>query len=46
MIILEFENKRLIGTLKIKKQKRNRGKELNLLGEEDNNLQLFFLSRI
>lgn len=39
--ILEFENKELIGALKIKKQKRNRGKKLNLLIEENNGLQLF-----
>lgn len=36
--ILEFENKGLIGALKIKKQKRNRGKKLNLLIEENNGL--------
>lgn len=39
--ILKFENKRLIEALKIEKQKRNKGKSLNLLGEEDNGLQLF-----
>ncbi|MCJ1346618.1 hypothetical protein MMC31_004836 [Peltigera leucophlebia] len=44
--ILEFENKGLIGALKIEKQKRNRGKKLNLLGEEDNGPQLFFPSRV
>ena len=36
MDILEFEDKRLVETLKAEKQKRNRGKRLNLLGEEDN----------
>lgn len=44
--ILEFENKGLIGLLKIEKQKRNRGKRLNLLGEEDNGRQLFSQSRV
>lgn len=34
--VLEFENKRLIEALKVEKQKKNRGKRLNLLGEEDN----------
>ncbi|MCJ1347806.1 hypothetical protein MMC31_006035 [Peltigera leucophlebia] len=44
--VLEFENKRLIEALKIEKQKKNRGKRLNLLGEEDNGPQLFSLSRV
>lgn len=44
--ILEFENKELIKALKIKKQKRNRGKKLNLLGKEDNHFQLFFPSLV
>ena len=35
---LEFENKRLIEALKAEKKKRNRGKWLNILGEEDNGL--------
>ena len=39
--VLEFENKGLIEALKVEKQKRNRGKRLNLLGEEDNGPQLF-----
>ncbi len=43
---MEFENKRLIGALKVEKQKKNRGKRLNLLGEEDNGLQLFSSSRV
>lgn len=37
--ILEFENRGLIGTLKIEKQKRNRGKRLNLLGKKNNGPQ-------
>ena len=39
--VLEFKNKKFIETLKVEKQKRNRDKQLNLLGEEDNGLQLF-----
>ncbi len=39
--VLEFENKGLIEALKVEKQKRNRGKRLNLLGEEDNGPLLF-----
>ena len=31
MDILKFENKKLIEALKIEKQKRNRGKDLNFL---------------
>lgn len=46
MDILEFENKRLIGALKIEKQKRNRGKKLNLLGQKNNGPQLFSPSRV
>lgn len=34
--ILEFENKRFIKVLKIKKKKKNKGKKLNLLGEKNN----------
>lgn len=37
--ILEFEG--LIEALKVEKQKRNRGRRFNLLGEEDNGPQLF-----
>lgn len=33
---LKFENKRFIEALKIEKQKRNRDKQLNLLGEKNN----------
>lgn len=44
--ILEFKNKKLIKTLKIKKEKKNKDKKLNLLGKKNNNLQLFFLSKI
>lgn len=44
--ILDFENKKLIEALKIEKYKRNKGKKLNLLSEKDNNLQLFFLSKV
>ena len=44
--VLEFENKGLIEALKVEKQKRTRGKWLNLLVEEDNGPQLFSLSRI
>ena len=44
--VLEFENKRLIEALKVEKQKRTRGKRLNLLGEEDNSPQLFLPSRV
>ncbi len=40
---LEFEIKKLIEVLIVKRQKRNRGKSLNLLGEEDNGPQLFLL---
>ena len=43
---LEFENKGLLEALKTKKKKRNRGKRLNLLGEEDNSPQLFSPSKI
>lgn len=46
MDILEFENKTLIGALKIEKPKRNRGKKLNLLSENDNGPQLFSPSQI
>lgn len=44
--ILEFENKGLIEALKVERQKRNRGKRLNLLGEEDNGPRLFSPSRV
>ena len=43
---LEFENKGLLEALKAEKKKRNRGKRLNLLGEEDNGPQLFSPSKI
>lgn len=43
---LEFENKKPIEALKAERKKRNRGKKLNLLGEEDDGLQLFSLSRV
>ena len=43
---LEFENKGLMEALKIEKKKRNRSKRLNLIGEEDDDLQLFSLLRI
>lgn len=39
--VLEFDNKKLIEALKVEKQKRNRGKRLNLLDEEKNSPQLF-----
>lgn len=44
--ILEFENKGFIEALKIEKQKKSKGKRLNLLDEKNNNLQLFFASRV
>lgn len=44
--ILEFENKGLIEALKVEKQKRNKGKWLNLLEEEDNGPRLFSPSRV
>ncbi len=44
--ILEFENKKLIKALKVEKQKRNKGKRLNLLGEEATGPQLFSPSRV
>lgn len=44
--ILRFINKRLIEVLKIEKQKKNRDKKLNLLGEKINSSQLFSLSKI
>lgn len=44
--VLEFENKKLIKALKVEKQKKNRGKQLNLLNEEDNGPQLFSPSRV
>lgn len=34
--VLEFENKRFIKTLKVKKKKKNRSKQLNLLDEKYN----------
>lgn len=43
---LEFENNGLLEALKTEKKKRNRGKRLNLLGEEDNDLQLFLPSKV
>lgn len=43
---LEFENIRLIKALKTEKKKRNRGKKLNLLSEEDNSPQLFSPLRV
>lgn len=43
---LEFENKKLIEALKAERKKRNRGKKLNLLGEDDDGPQLFSLSRV
>ena len=42
--ILEFENKGFIEALKVEKKKRNRVKQLNLLGEENNGPQLFLPS--
>jgi hypothetical protein len=36
----------LIGALKTEKRKRNRGKRLNLLGEEDGGPQFFSPSRV
>lgn len=44
--ILEFKNKKFIKILKVKKQKKNKTKQLNLLGKKDYNLQLFLLSYI
>lgn len=44
--VLEFENKKLIEALKFEKQKKNRGKRLNLLKEKDNGPQLFSPSRV
>ncbi len=43
---LEFENKGLIEKLKAEKKKKNKGKRLNLLGEEDDGPQLFSPSRV
>ena len=43
---LEFENKRLMEALKAERKKRNRGKRLNLFGEEDDGPQLFSSSRV
>ena len=43
---LEFENKGLMEALKAEKKKRNRGKRLNLLGEEDDGSQLFLSLRV
>ena len=43
---LEFENKGLMEALKAEKKKPNRGKKLNLLGTEDDGLQLFSSSRV
>ena len=43
---LEFEDKRLMKALKTEKQKRNRGKRLNLLVEKVYGLQLFLPSRV
>lgn len=44
--VLEFEIKGLIGALKVEKQKRNRGKRLNLLSKKDNGPELFSPSRV
>lgn len=44
--VLKFKNKRLIKALKFEKQKRNRGKQLNLLGEKNGSPQLFSLSYV
>ena len=35
--ILEFKNKKLIKALKMIKQKKNKGKRLNLLGKKNKN---------
>lgn len=43
---LEFENKELIEVLKTERKKRYRNKKLNLLGKEDDSLQLFLFLRI
>lgn len=43
---LKFENKGLMEALKAKKKNKNKGKKLNLLDEEDDNLPLFSLSRV
>ncbi len=43
---LEFENKWLMEALKAEKKKRNSGKRLNLLVEEDDSPHLFLPSRV
>lgn len=46
VVILKFENKGLVETLKVEKCKKNRGKWLNLLEEKDNGPQLYSPSRV
>lgn len=43
---LQFKNKGILEALKVEKRKRGRGKQLNLLREENNGPQLFSPSRV